>query len=255
MTAAPPWTYSERAAAGVLRRDVATTYAYTLRGPGPPTEHRIVAHAVVDVMWRPGGDVYVGGAETAARSILIDSGSTIYGVRCRPGHASVFLGMPASELTDRRLSLEQLWGTDADRLADAMNSARSAQEGFALLGAALARRAASAEPDPTVGPAVAWLERSRHAAVAELSDFLGISPRQFRRRFTAAVGVSPQTYHGIARVRRFLSLAGRRPAAERALDALALEAGYADQAHLSREFRRFTGLSPSRHVVNPGSWG
>jgi transcriptional regulator GlxA family with amidase domain len=63
-----------------------------------------------------------------------------------------------------------------------------------------------------------------------------------RRRFHTAVGYGPATLARILRFGRFLSLldGGRDD-----LAGLAFEAGYADQAHLSRETRRLAGLSPA----------
>lgn len=71
-----------------------------------------------------------------------------------------------------------------------------------------------------------------------------ISERQLRRRFTTAVGVSPKALHRILRFQRFLALAWtvEQPSAQ--LARLAAEAGYADQAHLTREATRLEGRSP-----------
>jgi AraC-like DNA-binding protein len=69
----------------------------------------------------------------------------------------------------------------------------------------------------------------------------GIGARQLRRRFADAVGYGPKTLQRILRFQRFLLLAEDTQNLAR----LALEAGYADQAHLTRECRRLSGLPPA----------
>ncbi len=85
---------------------------------------------------------------------------------------------------------------------------------------------------------------SRPGARAELiAGHLGISERQLRRRCQAAVGYGPRTLHRVLRFRRFVSLIDRAGATAD-LAAAAAQAGYADQAHLTRESRRLAGLPP-----------
>ncbi len=90
-----------------------------------------------------------------------------------------------------------------------------------------------------------WLERLRHESprrVGDLSACTGLTARTLERRLRDARGLAPREY------RRFLrfehGLRALQAAPERALAEIALDAGYADQAHYSREFRRHVGLSP-----------
>ena len=80
------------------------------------------------------------------------------------------------------------------------------------------------------------------ARVDELGAALGVSERQLRRRFADAVGYGPKTLARILRFQRFLTLAADGGELAR----LALPAGYADQAHLTRETRRLSGRTPLR---------
>jgi AraC-like DNA-binding protein len=75
--------------------------------------------------------------------------------------------------------------------------------------------------------------------VESLADDLGLSERQLRRRFHAAAGYGPKTLQRVLRFRRFL--AGGEPDLARA----ALDAGYADQSHLTRECVRLAGRTPT----------
>jgi transcriptional regulator GlxA family with amidase domain len=96
-----------------------------------------------------------------------------------------------------------------------------------------------ARPDPLVAAAAAALDRPA-TRVDALADRLAISERQLRRRFEATVGYGPKT---LARVLRFQRLLRLAPAP---LVDLALEAGYADQAHMTAEVKRLAGRPPVR---------
>jgi AraC-like DNA-binding protein len=96
-------------------------------------------------------------------------------------------------------------------------------------------------PSPLIREAVRRLGRPG-SRVAALSAALYISERQLRRRFFEAVGYGPKTLDRVLRFQRFLWF--RRHGWQ--LAAAAAKVGYADQAHLTRESVRLTGLSPAR---------
>lgn len=77
--------------------------------------------------------------------------------------------------------------------------------------------------------------------VADISRRIGVSDRELLRRCRAAVGYGPKTLDRILRFQRAWSLAATRTT----LAELALDCGYADQAHLARECQRLAGLTPS----------
>ena len=141
----------------------------------------------------------------------------------RDGRVCAALGLPASKLLDLSVPLEDVWGAaEARRIAERATDVRALAE-------ALAPRANHA--DPLV----------RAAATGTPRHALGIGDRQLRRRFLDAVGYGPKTLERIVRFQRFLSLAETGDD----LAWLSLEAGYADQAHLTRECTRIAGLPPA----------
>jgi AraC-like DNA-binding protein len=82
-------------------------------------------------------------------------------------------------------------------------------------------------------------------AVRTLTAELHISDSQLRRRFRTAVGCPPKVLHRTLRFWGFLALAQSGPQRRGSLTALAGSAGYADQAHLTRESVAITGVTPS----------
>ena len=93
--------------------------------------------------------------------------------------------------------------------------------------------------------AVRWIAPGiRTERIDQLSEWIGISGRQLQRRFAAAVGYRPKQFQSVLRFQRLLGLASRG-LAPRTLGQLSAAAGYADQAHMTREFQRFAGTAPS----------
>ena len=220
-------------------------------------EQRVVPDACVDLIWS-GERLTIAGPDTRARLVALAPGTRIVGVRLRPGVAGAVLGLPASELQDETPDAADVLGRDyADALLGALLSVagarhdasragarqeapRAGNDPHAILLAAIERRAGS-RPDPLVRAAVAALDRP-HARVAAVAAELGVSARQLQRRVTDAVGYGPKTLARVLRFRRLQAL----PAAP--LVELALEAGYADQAHMTFEVTHLAGISPVRFL-------
>ena len=158
----------------------------------------------------------------------------VAGVRLHPGAAAAALGVPADELRDRRVALEDLWGRAGREAAE-----RAGDDPVALA-AALRARFQRAAPDPRVVAVARRLARAPGTPVPALAATVGLGDRQLRRRFTAAVGYGPKTFARVARFHRALALlrAGEPTAAA------AFAAGYADQAHMTREMRALGGRTP-----------
>jgi AraC-like DNA-binding protein len=185
------------------------------------------------------------GPQTGPVEEVLAPGSTIVGVRLRPEAASSVLGVPSSALVDLLQGADELWGDRADALGERLAAAGSALEAAAHLERAVADRLPDAPaPDALVAEGVRRLMSGRRAGVASMASSLFISERQLRRRFEAATGLAPTTLHRILRFQRFLALAWtcERPSTQVAR--LAVEAGYVDHAHLSREAARLEGRSP-----------
>jgi methylphosphotriester-DNA--protein-cysteine methyltransferase len=89
--------------------------------------------------------------------------------------------------------------------------------------------------------------------VEELARSLGVSPRHLQRRFVAAVGYGPKTFQRIARFQRLLALAHTPRGVRPGLTDLALDAGYADQAHMTREVGELAGRTPARLLGDAAS--
>jgi AraC-like DNA-binding protein len=175
----------------------------------------------------------------------------IVGVVFRPGGAQPFFAAPADETRETHVPLDALWGRDGARLRERLLDAPTPEARLAIVEAVLLARAVRPlERDPAVDLALAAFERG--ATVAAVSDRLGLTPKRFLHRFSAAVGLTPKRY---ARVRRFQRVLAAI-AAGRPVDwaRVAADCGYFDQAHLIRDFRAFADVCPTSFRAHPEEW-
>lgn len=210
----------------------------------------VVPDGCADLQW-VNGALRVAGPDRTVNDESLPAGSIVVGLRFQPAALGRWLGAPASDLVNARVSLEEFWGTEARRLAAHVSEGRRPDDIARRLEAALVERAPQVRaPDRsalaifrTVGAdASSSHEVTRHACQA-----LGVSERTLRRRSLEAFGYGPKTLHRILRFQRFLGMA-RRAAPGNGLAALAMDAGYADQAHLSREARELAGMTAATVV-------
>lgn len=156
------------------------------------------------------------------------AGLDVFGVRFRVGAAGAALGLPAEELLDRSVVIDDVWGRPGALLGRRVEAGAGPEAVLAELRSRM--RTDLAAPDAEVRAAV-------------LGGRPTLGERQLRRRFAASVGLGPATLGAVVRFQRFLALAGR--GGDSGLARLAADAGYADQSHLSRESRRLAGVPPS----------
>jgi AraC-like DNA-binding protein len=196
--------------------------------PGPPV--RVLPDGCIDVLWLESEGTCLVGPNTTAFLTQPALGAHVVGARFHPGAAPALLGVSAEELLDARVPfpLPLDCPPDAGRLARLLVDR--------LGGASL--------PDPLVQETTRRLTRPR-VEIAALATDLGVSERQLRRRVTEAVGYGPKRLARVLRLLRAVDEA--RSGGE--LARVALDAGYADQAHFAHECRELAGVSPSRLIA------
>lgn len=172
-----------------------------------------------------------------------------------------FLALAMSDIANRCLDLGDLLGGAADLLADRLQQARHWPARFDLMDRFLLERiGAGRAMAPDVAWALAALERSHGArSIGALSRALDCSRRHLIQRFRAQVGLGPKAVAGILRFAHAadsIRAAGEREEEQGWAD-LALACGYSDQAHFSRDFRRYAGRTPTefRAALLPGGGG
>ncbi|WP_026928846.1 helix-turn-helix domain-containing protein [Glycomyces tenuis] len=231
--------YEERAAPGALGAWAPCLWVRRVPEEGA-AESRVVPDGCVDLIWMR-GRLEVAGPDSAHRRVRLEAGERIAGVRLRPGAAPLLLGeTPAAAVLDAQPGLDRLWGDEARRLAGRLAAEPEPWRVAETLAGALSARLGRYGPDRVAVAVAEALDRPRLPSVAGMAWELGFSERQLRRRVVSAVGYGPKTLEQVLRFRRAMAASG--PEVDWAR--VAAEAGYADQAHLSRQVRRWSGATP-----------
>jgi AraC-like DNA-binding protein len=246
-----PPGYTEWQPPAGLRHAIACLWAQVTPDTGN-REGLVLPDACTDLIWEQGRGAFVAGPDTGPVRTVMTAGTVIVGVRFRPSAGGPALGLPLSELRDQRVDLADLRRGHARRLPGTLDPDTAAARALDVAAALVA----VGEPDPAMTRAAALLADPR-ARTEDVAAMIGLSLRQLRRRCHAAVGYGPKTLQRVLRFRRFVSRIDAFPQSPqgpptprgrsdpRDLAAIAAQAGYADQAHLTRECRALAGLTPA----------
>jgi AraC-like DNA-binding protein len=168
------------------------------------------------------------------------------GIYFRPAGVAPFLRLAISDLADRAVMVEALWGTPGSRVAGELCGLAEGDRIAHVESALLARLGIGRWRTGTVDVArlAAHVMRRRGRVTVEgLAHAAGVSRQHLTREFRAQLGIGPKLYTRIARFQSGLVYAGCRDRVAWA-DA-AVEMGYADQSHMIAEFRQFSALTPA----------
>lgn len=194
--------------------------------------------------------VILGGLHVQASHVRQRRGQAGVQLAVHPLASRALFGAPAAELSVTDFDAAPVLGRASNELYERATETRQWPDAFALVARYLvdARRR---RDEVTVRPEVAYawhlLERSRgRAPVGALAERVGVSTRHLTTLFRREVGRTPKT---VAMLMRFQYATARIADAahrQRRIDlaGIAVDAGYADQAHLTREFVRFAGVPP-----------
>jgi AraC-like DNA-binding protein len=191
------------------------------------------------------GEPWLWGVHSKGCEIETTGQEAILCVLFKPGGAYPFLPFSAAELLNRRVPLTTAWGRTAAALAGRLRQAKTPGDKFRELEQALlahlvrplsGRRAVTFALD-------VFRRTPSEQTIAEVAARVGLRPQRFIQFFREEVGLTPKRY---CRIRRFLEVL-RRVGRGRPVHwaGLAAACGYYDQAHLIRDFRAFSGLTPT----------
>lgn len=168
-----------------------------------------------------------------------------------PSGARALFGLPAGEVGGLCVDLEDVLGPGVRAVRDRLHEVDVRSAGLSAVAELVARRVRRgptlAAMDDRLARAWAHLcQTNGQVTVRALAEDAGWSTRHFTERFTAEFGLGPKT---AARVLRFersrVAVLAGRPGAE-----VATSCGYADQAHMVRDWRALSGTTPTRWAVD-----
>jgi AraC-like DNA-binding protein len=202
-----------------------------------PYVQQVFAHPVVNVVFTD-GTATIHGVTTRMGQRTLEGRGRALGVMFRPAGFRPFLGRAMSTITDRTLPLTDIFGADAARLEGAV------AEVDTLLATWLPAEAQPSEHTTRI------VERAATdpglVRVDSLASEFELTVRQLQRRFADHVGASPKSV--IRRYRLYEAAERARLGTHISWASLAVELGYSDQAHLTRDFSAVIGMPPDRYA-------
>jgi AraC-like DNA-binding protein len=180
-------------------------------------------------------------AVVGARSRFVDvsvvNRALTLGARLRPGALPLLTQLPASDFADRSVPVEEIFGVRGKLLIDRLADRRSAAQALRVLAEFLGREFSNQNPCDEADA----LE-SQKGRVEDLASLLGLPKRTLHERMKEHMGLAPKRLLRIQRLHRALSICRKHPMSWAQVSAAC---GFADQAHLVREFRDLLGERPS----------
>ena len=219
--------------------------------PGVRHEQQVLVHPVVNIVFEAHGAV-VSGVDTGRFATVLEGSRRALGIMFRPAAFAPFLDGPLTELTDKDVPLSavpSLAGLEPLLVPLVADLGVPAGEPAAVADAAMAERAPAARhgcETTTEWAELAVRDRSL-TRVEDLAHAAGVSVRTLQRAFTEHIGIGPKWF---LRRYRIYEAAERVAHAERVdWSRLAADLGYADQAHLTRDFTAAFGLPPAQYAA------
>jgi AraC-like DNA-binding protein len=220
---------------------------WDLRGQ-PSHEQSVLPHPNVTLALEASGAGVFGVDRSIFTRQLTGEGKAL-GVRFRPGGFHPFYRESIATLTDRVVPARQVFGPAADEACAAV-MAPGADDAAMVTAAERLLRGFGAVPSPVAVRVAEMVDQIRTDVelrrVTALAEVFGVPERRLQRLFAEYVGVSPKW---VLRRARLLEAARRADAGD-VVDwaALALDLGYADQAHLTRDFTATLGMPPAKYA-------
>ena len=185
----------------------------------------------------------VGGPRSRYYAKEVSGPARSVGVQLWPSAFGILTDAPASELANRHVALEDLWGSMASSVHQRLGDLTDPEAAIDYVeGVLMARLARVRVPHPAVAAALGGLVATGDVASAVQAS--GRSHRVFVERFRETMGVTPKVF---CRTQRFLRTLDAVADDDWSLSEVAMRFGYADQSHLNREFREFAGVTPGQY--------
>lgn len=166
-----------------------------------------------------------------------------------PHGLSQLLGVPSQELKDQRIKTEDLFGIKGAELYEKLSDSTAITSKITLAEEFFRKLIAGRlHPDQSlILASLNFITQNKGLMpVSKLVDFTGYHERKLERAFIANIGISPKKFSTIVKLHVFLKQL-RDKSVQENFTAMGYEAGYYDQPHLIREFKKHTGLTPRQY--------
>jgi AraC-like DNA-binding protein len=195
-------------------------------------------------------DSFLYGQISAFKDVYLLSETDLLIVVFQPSGINQLLGIPAGALRDNIISTAYLFGKQGQELYEKLNEKSSVPDKLQLLNLFFNTIAAKRKcrNDDVIQASINSIVKSKGLVSSiQLIKLTGYTERQIERKFIESIGIPPKRFSNIIKLHHFLKHL-KNQSNHTSLTAMAYEAGYSDQSHLIKDFKKFTGMTPKTYI-------
>ena len=188
------------------------------------------------------------------KDIYSNDAITLIIVVFQPNGIHQLLGIPANEFLDAIISMDAVFGKNGlileEQLADQNNNHSRVELLNHFFCNITSKKTISNQL--ILNDSLNFIISNKgYFSVADLVKYTGYSERHLERKFKESIGLNPKKFGNVIRLHHFLKLI-KNKTDDTNLTSICYEAGFSDQSHLIKEFRKHTGISPTAYLYNSG---
>jgi AraC-like DNA-binding protein len=184
------------------------------------------------------------------KDLTIANDITMTIVVFQPSGINQLIGIPANEIKNDIISIEYIFGVMASELKEKLIEKITIQDKISLLNnffIGLLRNRKSRN-DLIIQESLNYIVNKKGIiSLDQLVKLTGYTERHIERKFNESIGISPKKFASITKLHNFIKNCNNG-LVEKKLTTTAYEAGYADQSHLIKDFRKITGMTPTIYM-------
>jgi AraC-like DNA-binding protein len=185
-------------------------------------------------------DILVYGPATSAKTVTMNPGQRLFGIRFCPGMLPLFIKYPADVLQDAIVRLESVSHETHAKLAR-LDISGSPKATVTIVNTFFEEELSKLQAHPILRDLSTGLP-SRDASVKALANRLGVSVRQLERVFRKYVGLTPKRF---LKIHRFQSIRWGAKDRKSSYAELSAQYGYVDQSHMNKEYKQLAQTTPT----------
>ncbi|WP_249219855.1 helix-turn-helix domain-containing protein [Chitinophaga sp. HK235] len=194
----------------------------------------------------------ISGLRSSVRLINYQENTAAIIVQFKPAGAAAFFKTPLHELFEHSVSLDNFISRQQTAIIEEqLAEAKTTHERITVIETLLLSLLHGSKQDNLILNVLQQIQTTQgDLPIKNLAASNYLSQDAFEKRFRKTIGTSPKQYASIIRLKSLIT----RKQPTQSLTDLALDAGYFDQAHFNKSFKRFTGLTPSHFFQSPLFW-
>lgn len=198
-------------------------------------------------------DSFLYGQLNGFKDIYSDNEISLIIIVFQPNGIHQLLGIPAHEFQDAIIPVEDVFDQKMDTLQEKL-SEQNNQGRVALLNQFFNTLIAS-KPNSNqfiIDHSLDFIIANKgDFTLKQLVDYTGYTERHLERKFKECIGLNPKKFGNVIRLHHFLKLL-KNKSTDRNLTSICYDAGFSDQSHLIKEFKKHTGITPKEYIVSSG---